>query len=105
MKYIIVMLGLVFMTLQGCQNQSAASKVDEQAATVVVTKPLIKDCGPSAMPPIRDRTKLTENLRKKGLITADMDQAQIDKIVADYITKRQKAFEKCHKPTPNTGKS
>jgi hypothetical protein len=103
MKYIIVMLGLAFMTLQGCQNPSAASKIDEQA--VVVTKPLIKDCGPSAMPPLRDRTKLTENLRAKGLITAEMGQAQIDKVVADYITKRQKAFEKCHKPTPNTGKS
>jgi uncharacterized lipoprotein NlpE involved in copper resistance len=103
MKYIIVTLGLVFMTLQGCQNQSAAS-ADEQAATVVVAKPLVKDCGPSGMPPLRDRTKLTENLRAQGLITADMDQAQIDKIVADYITKRQKAFEKCHKPTPNIGK-
>ena len=101
MKYIIVMLGLAFMTLQGCQNPSVASNVDEQAA---VTKPLIKDCGPSAMPPLRDRTKLIENLRAKGLITADMDQVQVDKIVADYITKPQKAFEKCHKPTLNTGK-
>ncbi|QDE29533.1 MULTISPECIES: hypothetical protein [Shewanella] len=104
MKNLIVMLGLAFMSLQGCQNQSAASKVDEQTDTEVVTKPLLKDCGPSGMPPLRDRTKLTENLRAQGLITADMDQAQIDKIVADYIAKRQKAFEKCHKPTPNIGK-
>lgn len=100
MKYIIVMLGLSFMSLQGCQHQSVASKVDDQAGT----KPLVKDCRPSAMPPLRDKTKLTENLRKQGLITADMSQAQIDKIVADYIVKRQKMFEKCHKPTPNIGK-
>ncbi|MGX9462655.1 hypothetical protein ACWXWU_15690 [Shewanella sp. A14] len=102
MKYFLVILGLTFLILQGCQYQSA-EPINQQP--VIVTKPIIKDCGPSAMPPLRDRTKLIENLRAKGVITADMDQAQIDEIVADYITKRQKAFEKCHKPTPNTGKS
>ena len=101
MKSIFFVLGLAILSVQGCQHQSTA----ESAPIAVATKPLIKDCGPSGMPPIRDRSKLIENLRAKGVITDDMDQAQIDKTVADYITKRQKAFEKCHKPTPNTGKS
>ncbi|MCT8988227.1 hypothetical protein [Shewanella phaeophyticola] len=102
MKYILIMLGL--LSLLGCQHQVTETQTDKQVAEVA-TKPIIKDCDPSGMPPIRDRSKLIANLRAKGIITDDMDQAQIDKTVADYIAKRQKAFEKCHKPTPNTGKS
>ncbi|GGP51678.1 hypothetical protein [Shewanella saliphila] len=104
MKHILIMLGLLSLSLQGCQHQVTEAQASKQTAEVA-TKPIIKDCGPSAMPPIRDRSKLIVNLRAKGIITDDMDQAQIDKTVADYIAKRQKAFEKCHKPTPNTGKS
>lgn len=99
MKRILIVLGFAGISALGCQHQSTAETAP------VVAKPLIKDCGPNAMPPIRDPSKLIENLRAKGLITDDMNQAQIDKTVADYITKRQKAFEKCHKPQPNTGKS
>ncbi|MDD8060562.1 hypothetical protein [Shewanella metallivivens] len=104
MKHILIMLGLLSLSLQGCHHQVTDAQTDKHTE-IVVTKPILKDCGPSAMPPIRDRSKLIENLRAKGIITDDMDQAQIDKTVADYIAKRQKAFEKCHKPTPNTGKS
>jgi len=86
------------MVLLGCQSQPSESTADQQASNQTTIKPMLQ-CG--GMPPLRDRSKLTENLRTKGLISGDMDQAQIDKVVADYIAKRQKAFEKCHKPTPS----
>lgn len=101
MKPIMFLLVLAILSVQGCQHQST----EEPVVDKIATKPLVKDCGPSGMPPIRDRSKLIDNLRAKGVITDGMDQVQIDKTVADYITKRQQAFKKCPKPTPNTGKS
>ena len=94
---------LIGGVLFGCQSSSTQSKVDDTDKPVdIAPKILVKNCG--GISPIRDRTKLIDNLRISGVITADMDQQQIDKVVSEYIAKRQKAFQECHKPKSKPGK-
>jgi len=49
------------------------------------------------MPPIKDRSKLKQNLQERGLIKEEMSLDEADRIVAEYISKRQQAFEHCPK--------
>lgn len=79
----------------GCQANEANQQA-ENMTSAEVSYPTTAGCG--AMPPIRDKSKVADNLRKQGLITASMNQQEIDQVVADYISKRQKPFAKCPKP-------
>jgi len=55
----------------------------------------ISPCG--AVPPIRDRSKLKQSLQERGLIKEQMSLDEADRVVAEYINKRQQAFEHCPK--------
>lgn len=50
-------------------------------------------CG--STPPIQDRSKLKANLVKNGVITPEMSQVEADEKVAEFIRKKQQAFEHC----------
>jgi hypothetical protein len=51
----------------------------------------------SAPPPIKDTTKLKQNLLQKGYINAQMTEQEADAKVAEYIYQRQQAFKNCNK--------
>ncbi|UCX03095.1 hypothetical protein [Shewanella glacialimarina] len=95
MEFTKIALLLSIVLMFGCH----ANEVNQQAENITsakVSHPTTAVCG--AMPPIRDKSKIADNLRKQGLITASMNQQEIDQVVADYISKRQKQFAKCPKP-------
>ncbi|UJF22212.1 hypothetical protein [Shewanella sp. OMA3-2] len=79
----------------GCQANEDNQQT-ENTASAEVSHSTTAGCG--AMPPIRDKSKIADNLRKQGLITESMDPQEIDQVVAKYISKRQKKFAKCPKP-------
>lgn len=83
------------IAIGGCHSSEQASQpvTESQTQTAKVVKPL--PC--HAMPPIRDTTKLKQNLIKNGYITADMTPEQADAKVAEYIQMRQEAFKRCGK--------
>ncbi|WP_299795735.1 hypothetical protein [uncultured Shewanella sp.] len=55
----------------------------------------ISTCG--SMPPIKDRTKLKQSLLERGLLKEEMSLDETNRIVAEYINKRQQAFGSCPK--------
>ncbi|MCE9687893.1 hypothetical protein LZP73_17065 [Shewanella sp. AS16] len=82
----------------GSAVEGAQIATDTQVTDAIVTDkaPIqIKPGSCGAMPPIRDTSKLKQNLIKKGVITKDMSEAEADAKVAEYIRQRQKAFESC----------
>lgn len=86
---LLVVAGLT--TLSACthgKHEQSFQTSEAQDATHI-------RCG--STPPLQDRTKLTQNLLKNGVITADMTPEEADAKVAEYIRTRQKAFELCGK--------
>ncbi|NMH66213.1 hypothetical protein [Shewanella salipaludis] len=87
----------------GSAVEGAPIAADKQVTDAIVTDTIVTDKAPiqikpgscGAMPPIRDTSKLKQNLIKKGVITEDMSEAEADAKVAEYIRQRQKAFESC----------
>ncbi len=58
----------------------------------------IKKCKTKAgMPPIKDKSKLKKMLIDNGTITAEMSEEKANKMVNDYIKKKQEAFKRCKK--------
>jgi hypothetical protein len=51
----------------------------------------------SAPPPLKDTTKLKQNLLEKGYINAQMTEQEADAKVDEYIYQRQQAFKNCNK--------
>lgn len=89
---LLLTVGLVL----GCQA-SVENDSTSEASSKMADKTSHNGCG--AIPPIRDKSKIADNLRKQGVITDDMDQQEVNQVVADYIRQRQKQFAKCPKPT------
>lgn len=95
MERIKIILWLSIALMFGCQANEA-NQPAENITSAEVSGSTASGCG--AMPPIRDKSQIADNLRKQGLITVSMNQQEIDQVVADYISKRQKQFAKCPKP-------
>ena len=55
-----------------------------------------KPCKASS-PPIKDKNIIKKMLINSGKITVEMSAVQVDKVVRDYIQKKQGAFKRCNK--------
>ncbi|ABV39035.1 hypothetical protein Ssed_4433 [Shewanella sediminis HAW-EB3] len=94
----IISVALLSGTLTACASglddrSSAANDTLSDAPANNLKQ--ISPCG--AMPPIKDRSKLKQSLLERGLIKEEMSLDEADRIVAEYINKRQQAFEDCPK--------
>ncbi len=98
MSFSVLMLALL-----GCQSEQQASSSSE--ATVIASehteKPLKthvkKACLKGTSPQVQNKAKLKEMLVKSGKITAQMTATEANKIINDYIKKKQDAFKNCTK--------
>lgn len=94
------------VTLTSCQNKPSdeqfAKQNIEYTETVEksnVDAALVKSDKPckASSPPIKDKNKIKIMLINSGKITADMSELQADKVVRDYIKKKQDTFKHCKK--------
>ncbi len=95
------------ISLSSCQNKQgdealAKQSSDEYTETVEklsVNAAIAKTNKPCKVnsPPIKDKNKIKTMLLKGGKITADMSELQADKVVRDYIKKKQDTFKHCKK--------
>jgi hypothetical protein len=118
MKPSIVSLSVLLMlSFQACSHQAVSpvqaemSSQDANQETISQTKTPIAEptagmttikgkkitlvC--SAPPPLKDTTKLKQNLLEKGYINAQMTEQEADAKVDEYIYQRQQAFKNCNK--------
>lgn len=87
----LISVGLLSGTLTACTS----TPDDTLSDAPVNNQKQISPCG--SMPPIKDRSKLKQSLLERGLIKEEMSLDEADRIVAEYISKRQQAFEHCPK--------
>jgi len=90
MKPLLVSLIVIFLaacTVQQPDEQSNESTEEQH-------KPKL-NC--SASPPILDKSKITEMLRNNGTLQSDMNQEEVEKIVNDYITRKNNNNKACTK--------
>jgi len=85
----------------GCQERTTSRGVTPQnistaneAPTNLNKKP---QCKKSYSAPIKDITKLKVMLIKSGKITAEMNEAEVEVAINEYIRKKRAAFKKCNK--------
>ena len=88
-RYLLTFVLLLFFT--SCTNKSNTS-IDDKPGNEL--KPIL-NC--SASPPILDRSKIAVMLTNNGTITSAMGEEEIDKIVSDFINRKNKAFKDCKK--------
>jgi len=88
-----MVLFIASSALMGCQY----STLPEQAPQKKVNSKPKLPCVKGTSPLIKDTTKLKHMLLASGKITAEMTAQQADKIVKDYIKKKQDAFKHCKK--------
>ncbi|RTR37314.1 hypothetical protein EKG38_19105 [Shewanella canadensis] len=94
----IISVALVSGMLTACASgpdDRSSSANDALSDAPVNNQKQISPCG--AMPPIKDRSKLKQSLLERGLIKEEMSLDETDRVVAEYISKRQQAFEHCPK--------
>ncbi|RTR27703.1 hypothetical protein [Shewanella atlantica] len=94
----ITSVALLSCTLTACSTgpgEVNSATNDTLSEPPVNTLKQISPCG--AVPPIKDRSKLKQSLQERGLIKEDMSLDEADRVVAEYINKRQQAFEHCPK--------
>jgi hypothetical protein len=89
-----LLLAPLLVALGACNGTEPIDETLVAPVPAPAVKPAI-EC--SAMPPLKDKSKLKQLLLKRGLITQEMSQEQQDAEVAAYIRKRQRAFETCRK--------
>ncbi len=87
---------LILLLLTFVLSACSATYTEADTEASPPTK-LIKPQPCHAMPPIQDTTKLEASLRARGIITSDMDEEQAKAKVAEYISKRRKAYDACRK--------
>ncbi len=56
----------------------------------------IKECA-SHSPPVRDPEKIKTMLKKENIITAEMTEQEVHKIVSNYIKNKYQANSSCNK--------
>ena len=95
MLYRGVLVVLSVLVLNGCQLQEPKTEATLEVAAehVKKVKPIPKNC--NAMPPLKDKAKLIDMLRKDGRINESMTDEQVDDVVNSYINKKQQAFKRC----------
>jgi len=90
-------------TLSACQNAEQQIGLEQQQAKVQqaggnqIKNNFKALCNKSASPVIKDKSKLKAMLVANGNITAAMTDEMANKIVNDYIKKKQSAFKNCKK--------
>lgn len=99
-KITMLLTVLLVITLSGCLEEEAKVEVKQESSAerVLPIAPIAKlPCKKSMSAPIKDKTKIKNMLEKSGRITADMSPQQIDKVVNNYIRKKNAAFKDCQK--------
>lgn len=86
---ILLGISLVF----SCQSVDLHETEYEQQKNIVVNIP----CQSMYSPPIKDKAKIRQLLIKKGTITADTNTETADKLVDEFIKKKQNVNKNCHK--------
>jgi len=93
----ITLLTVVWISLSGCQK---SSPVTDNAIAMnkqpIHMRPKLP-CLSGTTPYIKDTTKLKKMLLASGKITVEMSVEQVNKIVKNYIKKKQDAFKRCKK--------
>ena len=88
----IILIALSLAALTACSNHNEESDSSKEHKR----KPIAPVCSAPAMP--QNIWKLEPILKDKGLITEEMSKEQKEKVIRDYITKRNSAYiEKCEK--------
>jgi len=83
----LLLLAVATTLMAACASEPAIS-----ATTSPVTSPTPK-C--SAPPPVRDIWKLEPMLTEQGLITTDMTGEQKERVIRDYIGKKNEFYLNC----------
>jgi len=97
-----IVIALSFI-LSACQNAEQKGGLEhEQAKAQKADDNQLKNsfkalCKKSASPVIKDKSKLKAMLVANGKITGAMTDEMANKIVSDYIRKKQSAFKNCKK--------
>lgn len=106
----IILRGLLLsgcVLVLGCQaTPNDNAQIGGQNASKPVNAPpannagMPKTSGPCLSPPVVDTRPLIPLLRKQGLITKGMTNAQQQQAIRDYIRARQKRYRACAKNKP-----
>lgn len=102
-------IALSLLTLVACSHQPAGEPISQPTlASAPTHEPISGIDSPTpkkiklvcSVPPApKDTHKLKQNLKDKGVISADMSDEQADAKVAEYLYQRQQAFKNCNKGT------
>lgn len=81
--------------LAGCKSPQSADNQDSSAIQVDnASNPIKVTCNTPRM--VQDIWKLEPMLTEKGLIKADMNRDEKEKIIRSYIAKKNEQYQKCN---------
>ncbi len=94
-KLSIINFSALLLLLSACQAepQKTQTSQPENSAKLLLKKTCLKGTSPQ----VQDKTKLKQMLIKSGKITTQMSSTEANKIINDYIKKKQDAFKHCQK--------
>ncbi len=96
-KLSIISFSALLLLLSACQAEPQKTQTQTSQAENSAKLLLKKTCLKGTSPQVQDKARLKQMLIRSGKITTQMSSTEANKIINDYIKKKQDAFKHCQK--------